>query len=125
MELWLCVRDTQTPNRKEYVNRPQKGDVVMIVPDGHPWGKEEVKHPNFVVVQLPELHRAALDDLLEPNVDKYGTRRYYRARHIDIEAVPPLVAALSTGRVIRMTGEDANLFCRAKRVKDERFFVVS
>jgi hypothetical protein len=39
---------------RSYKARSQKGDVVVVRPDGWPWGKEECL-PNFIVVKVPDM----------------------------------------------------------------------
>ena len=45
--------DAMDETQKEhYYARSQKGDIIVIAPDGHPWGKGE-RLPDFVVIKIP------------------------------------------------------------------------
>lgn len=43
---------------KKFKRRLRKGDIIVVRPDGWPWGKEECL-PNFVVVKTPESYEGA------------------------------------------------------------------
>jgi hypothetical protein len=47
----------------------KRGDPVVVMPDGHPWGREELKPPaqggKFVVVKVPGLDPVLVKERLE------------------------------------------------------------
>ena len=43
-----------TAQRQSYEARSQKGDIVVVRPDGWKWGKEECL-PNFIVVKVSDI----------------------------------------------------------------------
>ncbi len=50
--------DNMTPSEKQsYDARSQKGDIIVVRPDGWKWGKEE-RPPRFVVVKLKGVKEA-------------------------------------------------------------------
>ena len=75
----------------------RRGDVVVIAPDGHPWGREE--HPAtatgrpFVIVKVPGLtveqarRFAALDTITDPVTGRPVMRRRRRWR-VEADALP-------------------------------------
>ncbi len=46
----------------EYNARTQLGDIIVVRPDGWGWGKEECL-PNFIIVQLPNVPVAAVQQM--------------------------------------------------------------
>lgn len=64
----------------------KRGDVVVVMPDGHEWGKEEC-FPKFVVVKIPGLSVEAGKkytesdyDLSDPKGERVLTRRKYKLK---------------------------------------------
>jgi len=45
----------------------KRGDVVVVMPNGHEWGKEE-GYPKFVVVKIPGMTVAAGQKYIEPQI---------------------------------------------------------
>lgn len=52
-----------------YKARSQKGDVIVVRPDGWPWGKEECL-PNFVIVKVPDISIEEAKKYEEPLIEK-------------------------------------------------------
>jgi hypothetical protein len=54
----------------------KRGDMVVVMPDGHPWGREEGL-PKFVVVKIPGLDAGVARRFVESEIDANGevTRR--------------------------------------------------
>lgn len=99
----------------------KRGDIVVVKPDGWPWGSQETL-PDFIRVKIPGLEVDTAekyirheDDLL--SLDALGnpkrlTRRRYRVR---IDDVPAAIRsrALSTGEVT-VTWDQIKGFVRHK-----------
>jgi len=65
-ELTQSEVDKMTPDaRQSYDARSQKGDIVVVRPDGWKWGKEECL-PNYIVVKVPEMTEAEAKKYEEP-----------------------------------------------------------
>ncbi len=76
----------------------QRGDIVVVMPDGHPWGIEEhpltttYNPPKFFIVKIPGITVAQAQKYLHPEtdgVDAEGdpipvTRRLWRIRADDV-----------------------------------------
>lgn len=46
----------------------KRGDVVVVMPDGHEWGKEE-RLPKFMVVKVPDLTVASAQKYTESEIN--------------------------------------------------------
>lgn len=60
----------------------KRGDPVVVMPDGHEWGKEE-RLPKFVVVKIPGLPVATAKKYIQPFLglpDGKGSRLIVRRR---------------------------------------------
>lgn len=61
-ELLIMAKATQSKNPGAY----KRGDVVVVMEDGHKWGREE-RPPTFAIVRIPGVPAEKLRDLLEPD----------------------------------------------------------
>ena len=78
----------------------KRGDIVVVMPDGHEWGKEEGL-PKFVVVKIPDLAVSKARKYTDPvinGVTGLMTRR--RLRRVLVDDVPS-----SIKQQLRSTGE--------------------
>lgn len=109
MELLVKWADNAHPDpAKDERGCWKRGDVVVVKPDGHVWGKEELRAPDvggrFVVVRIQgDLPEATIGHLLAPEHDPFvprvRTRR--RAAHLDLDAIAPamLTVMARTGTI--------------------------
>jgi len=90
---------------------PQRGDVVVVRPDGWPWGDMERNSPLFALVIVPDAVPADLATFLSPEVPlaplgdnetwaSTTNTLQYRGFRVDVDAY--------TGGVLR-AGEDATV----------------
>lgn len=47
----------------------KRGDVVVVCPDGWPWGKEELTSPLFRIVSIPSMTVSEASQFVAPEVD--------------------------------------------------------
>jgi hypothetical protein len=104
-ELLIKARDaTHADAEKDRRGCYKRGDVVVVMDDGHEWGAKEGP-PNFVRLRIPGAARALAERLTEeqddddtgaPLPDEQGQRRAFRRRRwrVDLDALP---AAVRTG----------------------------
>ena len=110
-ELLIKARDPiDLPVNEEKRNRCyRKGDIIVVMPDGHEWGKEE-RLPKFVVIKVPGMSVATAKKYIEPNeidtglVDRDGERIIKlvnkRKYNVLIDNIPEAVSnQLKTGVV--------------------------
>lgn len=72
----------------------KRGDVIVVMEDGWPWGNEELGvNSNYVVLKLPNASRAGLR-LLEFPEGTLSPLDQRRGRKVEIASFPPLLAAL-------------------------------
>lgn len=103
-ELLIKARDANHADaEKDRRGCYKRGDVVLVVEDGHEWGRKEGP-PNFVILRIPLAARALAerladeddeDDVGAPAVDEKGERRVHRRRRwrVNLEALPAAVRA--------------------------------
>ena len=72
-EFLIKARDTiDLPKDKVKRNRCyMRGDIVVVMPDGHEWGKEE-RLPKFVVVKIAGMPVETAKKYIEPQVVDSG-----------------------------------------------------
>jgi len=67
--------------KQSYDARSQKGDIIVVKPDGWKWGKEECP-PRFVVIKVPEIKyedaKKSFQDALKFNPTNYEARQSLR-----------------------------------------------
>lgn len=54
----------------DYDSRAQVGDIIVVMPDGHEWGKAE-RLPNFIVVKVPDMKYEDAKKFEEPLLNLY------------------------------------------------------
>lgn len=88
-----AVSATHSDPEKDARGCYKRGDIVVSMPDGHEWGREETL-PTFVVVKVPGIDHERAAKYLE-STD--SLRRKFRIR---VDDVPPAIL-----RQLRDTGE--------------------
>jgi hypothetical protein len=64
-EILIKAEDTDVAESSKNWRR---GDPIVVMPDGHTWGKSECL-PKFAVLKLPGLSVEEVKDLIEPETD--------------------------------------------------------
>lgn len=73
MEALLRVKDKKNLNSETLDARlTKRGDVIVVVPDGHNWGKEELTNPDWRIVKVPAVTVEEAAPCLEPE-DEFGS----------------------------------------------------
>lgn len=81
----------------------KRGDVVVVMPDGHEWGNEE-RLPKFVVIKIPGLAIADVQHLCDPSRDAAGERTRRRRWNINQNGLPgPVRSALAADAIATAT----------------------
>lgn len=65
----------------------KRGDVVVVLPDGHQWGRKEGP-PNFFRLKIPGLSVAEAEELMAAEVDVEGNAITRRARRLMADSIP-------------------------------------
>lgn len=100
-----------TPLRWRYYTKA--GDVIVAVPNGHKWGREEVRAHYWRVFCLPEYPSELFQDMFEAELH-WNEHVQTRVRYFDLTG-PWVRGLILSGQVICMTGDDAKRFLRLKR----------
>lgn len=66
-ELLVVSQDRNVPDSGA---RWRKGEVVVARPDGWEWGTEELNSDKFIIVELPGVDVADVEDFLEADTDE-------------------------------------------------------
>ena len=63
-------RDKVNPNDETLdVKCLKRGDIVVVVPDNHNWGKQELINPDWRIIKAPNLSEADTADFTDPEDD--------------------------------------------------------
>lgn len=65
-EILLRVVDKTNEDKALDAQCSKRGDVIVVKPDGWPWGREELKSDVWRIVKLPGVDPDSLRDLIEP-----------------------------------------------------------
>ena len=113
------MRDKDSRGLDQRLMQTKAGDVVVIVPDGHQWGREEVSNPDWRVLQLPGLAAEALSDTTEIRMnERNGRPTARRLRYFDVSD-EWLRGVLASGQVIQFTDGDAARLLGLRRVRND------
>jgi hypothetical protein len=123
--LLRAQQQIDVPNDTEKASRLRSpGDIVCVMPDGHPWGKEE-RLPKFWVVKIPgvsvdvvkkfeaahHIDTGLFDAELRPIMKMAKKSRF----HLDISLLPTAVMnMLNNNGVITVTASAARNYLRDK-----------
>jgi hypothetical protein len=85
MEILVRVVDKHPVESPDYEASSQRGDVIVVCPNGHPWSPAELTNPDWRIIRAPIL-QAEADALLAKSQDVTVKRR--REWKIDLDALP-------------------------------------
>lgn len=89
MELLVRIVDKPRSGKADVdAQRTTAGDVIAALPDGHIWGREEVRNPEWRIIRVPGMQRAEAEALTAPELpEAFAPNRLLRKRQttIDIE----------------------------------------
>lgn len=107
--------------------RTTAGDVIVAMPDGHIWGREEVRNPEWRIIRVPGMGRTEAEALTAPELpESFSPNRLLRKRQIriDIEQLDIFAGGeLLAGRTATRKGVDcviehgAFVACRSLKPK--------
>ena len=96
----LLVRVVDKVNADPYLNAKctKRGDVIVVQPDGWPWGKDEQKNPAWRIVKVPGLSVIDASAFLGPELDtdpeQPSAVLQPRAFKLDLDHLPASIAAV-------------------------------
>lgn len=73
-EFLVRIRDKTNPDPYLNVKCTKRFDVIVVSPDGWPWGSEELRHPDWRIVALPKVTVLQAQNFLSPEVDVDPTK---------------------------------------------------
>lgn len=67
--------------------RTRAGDVIVVMPDGHSWGKQELSNPEWRIISIPDLRAADAISLTSPEakVGLNGSTKMLQKRAIRLD----------------------------------------
>lgn len=68
VEILICVRSDANPDLYIDCQRPKRGDVIAIGPDGNPWGQGELTNPDWRIFSMPSELMADAESLISPEM---------------------------------------------------------
>jgi hypothetical protein len=68
-EVLVRVRDKVNEDFYRDTKCTKRGDVIVVAPDGWPWGNDELTLPFWRIVKLPNISVSEASTLLAPEVD--------------------------------------------------------
>lgn len=115
-ELLVRIQDkAQTFGSRQGWYHTKAGDVIVVKPDGHRWGRKEVVDP-YRVFQLPDYPEWMFSDVVDAAERRWGVVVQKSMFHFDVSR-PWVRSLILSGGVIRLNQEDAMRFMRAKRIR--------
>lgn len=84
MEILVRVVDKHPIVSMDYEASSQRGDVIAVCPNGHPWSPAELTNPDWRIIRAPIL-QAEADALLSKSQDATVKRR--REWKINLDAL--------------------------------------
>lgn len=90
----LLVRVVDKTNADPYLDAKclKRGDVVVVMPDGHGWGKQELINPDWRIVKLPGIPVSQATHFLGPELPEDplnpSLMLQRRAFKLDVDALP-------------------------------------
>lgn len=110
----LLVRVVDKFNDDPYLDAQcsKRGDVIVVVEDGHAWGREELSNPDWTIVKVPGV--SALDASAfvarEPNESEQPNYMLQkRAFSFDLTKQPTDLQSLLAAKVRKPALEDPNI----------------
>lgn len=126
-EILLRVVDKTNEDKALDAQCSKRGDVIVVKPDGWPWGTEELKSDFWRVVKLPGVDPDALTDLAMPQFAQVGEERVivrYRAKSLAIDKLEPvLLTKLDEQKVgdakavVELTSKEASDLIAQREIK--------
>jgi len=118
-EMLLRVRDKDSKTIDQRLMQHKPGDVVVVVEDGHVWGRMEIGSPDHRVLRLPGLPAAAMSDMMATRANSLnGATTAKKARYFDISD-EWLRGILAAGQVIELTDADAARLMSLRRIRND------
>jgi hypothetical protein len=107
MDAYTPAQIAAIPLKKQdsYRARSQKGDIIVVMPDGHVWGRVECL-PEYIVVKAPGVTLADARQYAEPLYDNGAIvedQKLIRVRkwHVPVAYVDAVIAAGGVATISR------------------------
>ena len=97
-ELLIRVRDKVNPlDPYKDAKLMKRGDVVAVVPDGHVWGLEELRNPDWRILRVPGVSSLQMSSFLAPEVPPSPDfdRGLLRKRRFTLDLSHELIATVA------------------------------
>lgn len=86
-EALVRIRNKRVTADTELHRASLRGDVVVVMPDGHAWGSGETSNPEWRILRFPGLPAEALAEYTAPLVHQ-GRVVGYREASLNLDAMP-------------------------------------
>lgn len=88
-ELLVRVRDKVSPDPYLNVRLTKRGDVIVVMPDGHDWAADELRNRDWRIVKVPglsmvEAEAMTVEEPHDPERSRMMLRRWFR---LDVDSV--------------------------------------
>lgn len=121
MEILLRVKDKNTKNRKEFDwVATKRGDIIVVMPDGHLWGTAELSNPEWRIIRLPGVPWEVSFDWAEPAIHQgshVSLARKYRI-NLECDAAKWLRDAIAMNGVITLYEHEYPMFFALKEPRN-------
>ena len=114
-ELLIRVMDKAKTTKHNGRYHTKAGDVIVVKPDGHRWGRKEVIDP-YRVFQLPDYPAWMFSDVYDAAETHWGRVVQKSMRYFDVGRTWVRSLILSGG-VIRLNREQAKRFLKERSVR--------
>ncbi len=78
-ELLVWVHDREDGGNPDHdAVKYRRGDVIVAMPDGHPWTETEKRHPSWIVLKVPGMSLVEGESLTHPEPEEVGRRLFHQ-----------------------------------------------
>lgn len=126
-EILLRVVDKTNEDKALDALCSKRGDVIVVKPDGWPWGTEELKSDVWRVVKLPGVDPETLVDLAMPQFAQVGKELVivrYRAKRLAIDKLESVLLTKldeqkvgDSKAVVELTSKEASDMVAQREIK--------
>lgn len=112
-ELLVCVVSKTHHDPYFDCKRPKAGDVIVVMPDGHEWGRAEIENQDWKIVRVPGVSVDQASVFTSPEIDDDPSQPsrvlQYRAFAFDMTAEPQNYAELMDAQIRKSKLHDPNV----------------
>lgn len=104
-ELLIRTIDKTADNVDQDRLLSKRGDVIVVEPDGHNWGAQELTSDFWMIIKVPGVEVEMFNDLLIPQISITGIQVRRRSRGINLDD-PILSSIIGNNKIVELASQD-------------------